>query len=120
MAVDGPLFVAVIVTVPEVPGVIVGDDTVVTTSAERAPTVTVVGAVELFVTDGSEVAELADADPPLSVPGAEAEATTTRIETVEVPPTAIVPATVQVTVPVAVASVQPVGSVPTVTPAGGM
>ena len=117
MAVDGPSFEAVRTTVPLVPGVIVGDDTVVTTSAERAPTVTVVGAVELFALDGSDVGELADADPPLSVPGAEAEATTTGIETVEVPATAIVPATVQVTVPVA--SVQPVGSVPTVAPAGG-
>ena len=114
-AVDGPLFVAVSVTAPDVPGVIVGDDTVVTTSAERAPTVTVVGDAVLLADDGSVVAVDTVADPPLIVPGAVVAGTETGMFTVAVAPLASVPAMVQVIV---VVPLQPDGSVPTVTPAG--
>ena len=114
-AVDGPLFVAVSVTVLDVPGVIVGVDTVSSTSALRAPTVTVVGDTVLLPDAGSVVAVEALAEPPLIVPGAVAAGTETGMLTVAAAPLASVPATVQVIV---VVPLQPEGRVPTVTPAG--
>ena len=115
---DGPSFVAVTTTVPEVPGVIVGVDTVATMSALRAPTVTVVGVTVLLAVAGSVEAVLADADPPDTVPGeAEAGIDTGRLTDV-VPVAATLPATVQVTVPDAI--VQPDGSVPSTTPGAGV
>ena len=115
---EGPLFVAVNVTEPEVPGVIVGDDTARATSALRAPAVTVVVATVLFASAGSVEAVATEAYPPLSAPGAVEAASATGIDTVLEPPTASVPATVQVTVPAD--TVQPAGNVPRVTPAGGV
>ena len=117
IATDGPLFVAVRATTPEVPGVRVGEETASTTSAERAPAVTDDGATLLAV-DGSVVVVDAAAVPPASVPGAWAAASETGIETVVDAPLARLPLTVQVTVPLA--SVQPDGNVPTVTPDGGV
>ena len=118
----GPPFVAVKVTVPEVPGVIVGDVIVRETSAERGPAVTVVDATELFAVAGSEVVVAADTEPPVSEPGAVEAASETGIATLVVAPLASPPLTVQVTVPEA--SVQPGGRVPpeagTVTPDGGV
>ena len=119
---DGPLFVAVSTTLPDVPGVIVGDDTDRTTSAERAATVAVVGDTVLLPVDGSVVVVDADAEPPEMAPGAREEATATGIATLLVAPTARSPLTVQVTVPEA--SVQPDGNVApeagTTRPAGGV
>ena len=119
---DGPLFVAVSTTAPDVPGVIVGDDTVRTTSAERAATVAVVGATVLLPVDGSVVVVDADAEPPEMEPGARDATTETGMVAVLVAPTARSPLTVQVTVPEA--SVQPDGSVApeagTTRPAGGV
>ena len=100
---------------PEVPGVIVGDDTAVTTSAERVPTVTVVGDTVLLADDGSVVAVDTFAEPPLIVPGAVVAGTATGMFTVVTAPLASVPAMVQVIV---VVPLQPDGRVPTVTPAG--
>ncbi len=113
---DGPPFVAVKVTVPDWPGVIVGDVTAIATSAERAPAVTVVEATELFAVAGSVEVVATDAAPPVSGPGAVEEASDTGIATLVVAPLARVPPIVQVTVPLA--TVQPLGSVPSVTPAG--
>ena len=106
---DGPLFVAVSTTLPDVPGVIVGDDTDRTTSAERAATVAVVGDTVLLAVDGSVVVVDADAEPPEIAPGARDATTDTGMVAVLVAPTARSPLTVQVTVPEA--SVQPDGSV---------
>ena len=103
---------------PDVPGVIVGVDTVATMSARRALTVTKVGAAMLSAVAGSVVVVDAAANPPLSVPGAADEATATGIDTLVDEPLARLPATAQVTVPEA--SVQPEGSAPTVTPDGGV
>ena len=115
---DGPVFVAVNVTVPEVPGVIVGEVTVMATSADRAPAVTVVGATELLAMVGSLVGVATDAEPPLIVPGTVDAASDTGMATLTDAPLARPPLTVQVTVPDA--SVQPLGNVPNVTPAGGV
>ena len=115
---DGPLLVAVTTTVPDVPGVMVGVDTVATMSALRAPTVTVVGVTVLLAVAGSVEVVLADAEPPDTVPGvAEAGIDTGRLTDV-VPVAATLPATVQVTVPEAI--VQPDGSVPSTTPGAGV
>ena len=115
---DGPSFVAVIVTVPDVPGVIVGDDTVVTTSADGVAAVTVVGATVLSPGAGSVLPVATDAEPPVSGPAGVDDGTETGIETERVRPLARRPEIVQVTVPEA--NVQPDGSGPTVTPAGGV
>ena len=115
---DGPLFVAVSTTAPEVPGVIVGLVTATDTSAERAPAVTVVGEMELSAGVGSVVAVAAVAEPPVSAPGAVDEASDTGIDTLVDETLARLPLTVHVTVPDA--SAQPDGNVPTVTPAGGV
>ena len=115
---DGPPFVAVNVTVPEVPGVIVGEVTAIATSAERAPAVTVVVATELFAAAGSVVVVATDAEPPVSAPGAVEAASETGMATLVDAPLASAPATVQVTVPEA--SAQPDGRVPGVTPDGGV
>ena len=115
---DGPPFVAVNVTVPEVPGVIVGVDTAIATLALRAPAVTVVGLTELLAVDGSVVPVVIEPDPPVSAPGAVAEAIDTGIVTALDAPLARPADTTQVTVPEL--SVHPLGSVPSVTPAGGV
>ena len=120
---DGPLSVAVRVTVPDVPGVSVGVDTVMATSALRAPAVTVVEATELLAVAGSVVAVETEAEPPVSAPGAVEAARETGMATLVVAPLASGPATVQVTVPDAPdpdGTVQPDGSAPSVTPAGGV
>ena len=82
---DGPLSAAVIVTVPDVPGVIVGDDTVVTTSAEGVAAVTEELTV-LSAGDGSVVAVATDAEPPVSEPAGVDDGTETGIETDRVRP----------------------------------
>ena len=115
---EGPPFVAVNVTVPEVPGVIVGEVTAIATSAERAPAVTVVVATELFAAAGSVVVVATDAEPPVSAPGAVEAASETGMATLADAPLASVPATVQVTVPLV--NVQPDGNVATVTPDGAV
>ena len=119
---DGPSFVAVTTTVPEVPGVIVGDDTDTATSADGVPTTTEVGATVLFVVDGSVVVVEAEAEPPEIVPGEADAGTDTGTGTDARAPLARLPATVHVTVPEA--KVQPDGNVPpeagTVTPDGGV
>ena len=115
---DGPLFVAVSTTVPEVPGVIVGDETVRATSAFGVPTTTEVGLTVVFADDGSVVVVLAEAEPPVRVPGDVAGGIETGMVTDVAAPAETLPATVQVTVPLA--SVHPLGSVPSVTPAGGV
>ena len=115
---DGPLFVAVSTTLPDVPGVIVGDDTDRTTSAERAATVAVVGDTVLLPVDGSLVVVDADADPPEIAPGARDATTDTGMVAVLVAPTARSPLTVHVAVPDE--SVQPDGNVPSERPAGGV
>ena len=115
---DGPPFVAVIVTVPDWPGVIVGEVIAMATSAERAPAVTVVGVTELLADAGSVVGVDTEAEPPLSAPGSVEATSETGIATLVDAPLARPPLTVQVTVPDA--SVQPLGNVPNVTPAGGV
>ena len=115
---EGPPFVAVSVTVPEVPGVMVGDATAMAMSAERAPAVTVVEATELLALAGSDVGVDTEAEPPVIAPGAVDEGTDTGMAMLAEPPLASVPATVQVTVPLA--SVHPEGKVPNVMPAGGV
>ena len=115
---DEPPLVAVSVTVPEVPGVIVGEETAMAMSAERAPAVTVVEATELFAGTGSVAAVATDAEPPVIVPGAVDAASETGIDTLVDEALARLPAIVQVTVPEA--SVQPDGNVPSTTPAGGV
>ena len=114
---DDPPFVAVSVTVPDVPGVIVGDVIAMATSAERAPAVTVVEDTELFAGTGSVVVVDTDAEPPVIAPGAVEAPSDTGIDTLVDAPFASEKATVQVTVPEA--SEQPDGSVPSVTPLGG-
>jgi hypothetical protein len=114
---DAPLFVAVTVTVPVEPGTIDGVVTDTATSALRAPAVTVELAV-LLAGVGSVVALATAAVPPVSEPGAVEAASDTGIDTLAEAPLARVPATVHVTVPDA--SVQPDGSAPGVTPAGGV
>ena len=114
---DGPVFVALNVTVPEVPGVIVGAVTAMATSADRAPAVTVVGATELLAMVGSLVGVVTDAEPPVSAPGAADDGIETGMVTVREAPLASVAANVQVIVEV---PEQPAGSVPTTTPDGGV
>ena len=118
---DGPLFVVVSVTVPDWPGVIVGEEVVSTTSALRGPAVSVVGDTELFVALGSAVAPETEVDPPLTVPGAAEAARSTGSVTVVLALEAIGPAIVQVIGPDAV-PLHPDGSEPTTTvsPAGGV
>ena len=121
---DGPLFVALSTTLPEVPGVIVGVVTVSVTSARAVSTTTVVGLTLLLPVAGSVVVvEEDDADPPDTGPEA-AEAGTKTAMVIELEaPLATSPATVQVTVPLAPdpdGTVQPDGSVPSVTPDGGV
>ena len=115
---DGPAFVALSVTVPDVPGVIVGLETARATSAERGPAVTVVGVTVLLAVARSVDAVATEAEPPVSAPGAVDAASETGIATLVVAPLASGPATLQVTVPLA--RVQPDGNVPTVTPDGGV
>ncbi len=119
---EGPPFVAVNVTAPDVPGVIVGDPTAMATSAERAPAVTVVDASELLALAGSDVGVDTEADPPVIAPGAIDATSDTGMATLVDAPLARPPLTVHVTVPEV--SVQPDGNVPpeagTVTPAGGV
>ena len=103
---------------PEVPGVIVGDDTVVTTSARRVPEVKLVGETLLFSVAWSLVVVVAEPEPPVTVPGACEAASETVIATELDEPEATSPAIVQVTVPEVL--VQPDGSVPIVTPDGGV
>ena len=121
-AFDGPLFVAVRVTVPDVPGVIVGDVIVRARSALPGPTVTVVGDTVLSAVAGSVEAVATVAEPPVSAPAGVDAASDTGIDTLVDEALARLPATVQVTVPEA--SVHPLGSVPpeagTVTPDGGV
>ena len=115
---DGPLFVAVRVTTPEVPGVIVGVDTDTATSARGAVATTESGVMVLFAVAGSALVDVTEAEPPVMLPAAWS-AGTARMRTVDVvDPLATSPATVQVTVPLV--SVQPFGRVPTVTPVGGV
>ena len=120
---DGPLFVALSTTVPEVPGVIAGVVTVSVMSARAVSTTTVVGLTVLLPVAGSVVVVEADADPPDTGPEA-AEAGTVTAMAIELEaPLATSPATVQVTVPLAPdpdGTVQPDGSVPSVTPDGGV
>ena len=115
---DGPPYVALSVTVADVPGVIVGLETARATSAERGPAVTVVEATELFAVAGSVVVVPTEAEPPVSAPGAVDAASEIGIATLVVAPLASVPATAHVTVPEA--SVQPDGNVPSVMPDGGV
>ena len=115
---DGPLFVAVRVTVPEVPGVIVGEVMARATSALRAPAVTVVGETVLFAVLGSVEALEVVAEPPVIAPGAVDAVSDTGIATLVDAPLVRPAAVVQVIVPEV--SVQPDGSVPTVTPEGGV
>ena len=120
---DGPLFVALSTMLPEVPGVIVGVVTVSVTSARAVSTTTVVGLTVLLPVAGSVVVVEADAEPPDTGPGAAAAGTETAMAIELEAPTATSPATVQVTVPPAPdpdGTVQPDGSVPTVTPDGGV
>ena len=112
------MFVALSVTLPDVPGVMVGLETAMATSAERGPAVTVVGVSELLAMAGSVEAVATEAEPPVSAPGAVDAASDTGIAMLVVAPLASVPATVHVTMPEA--SVQPDGSVPSVTPDGGV
>ena len=113
---DGPAFVPLSVTVPDVPGVIVGDVTARARSAERGPAVTVVGETLLSAVAGSAVGLAAVAVPPVRAPGAVDEASETGSANDAVAPFARPAATVQVTVPDE--TVQPDGRVPTVTPDG--
>ena len=115
---DDPPLVAVSVTVPEVPGVIVGEEAAMATSAERAPAVTVVEATELFAGTGSVVVVATEAEPPAIVPGAVEAESETGSETLVDEALTSEPAIVQVTVPEA--SVQPDGNVPSTMPAGGV
>ncbi len=115
---DVPPFVAINVTMPAVPGVIVGDVMAMATSAERDPAVTVVGATVLFAVAGSVVVVATDAEPPVIAPGGVDAASETGIDTEVDEALASVPATVQVMVPEA--SVQPDGNVPSPTPDGGV
>ena len=117
---DGPAFVAVRVTVPDWPGVIVGEVMVRPTLA--LPAAVVSGAVaELLPLAGSVAVEVDTVTlPPASVlDGVALAATTTGIDSVVDAPDASDDEMLQVTVPEA--SVQPAGSVPdTVTPIGGV
>ena len=115
---DGPEFVAESDTAPEVPGVIVGDVIASATSALRAPAVTVVGDTVLFAVFGSVEALEVVAEPPVSAPGAVDGASDTGIATLVDAPLVRPAAVVQVIVPEV--SVHPDGSVPTVTPEGGV
>ena len=115
---DGPPFVAESVTVPDVPGVIVGVVTVSERSARAVSTTTVVGVTVLLPVAGSVVVVEADAEPPDIGPEAAEAGTETGIAIELAAPAATSPVTVQVTVPLV--SVQPDGSVPTVTPEGGV
>ena len=115
---DGPPFVALSVTVADVPGVIVGLETARATSAERGPAVTVVEATELFAVAGSVVVVPTEAEPPEITPAVADAETETGMATLVDAPLERLPATVQVTVPEA--SVQPDGNVPSVTPDGGV
>ena len=115
---EGPPFVAVSVTVPEVPGVMVGDATAMAMSAERAPAVTGVEATELVALAGSDVGVDTEAEPPVIAPGAVDATSDTGMATLVDAPLARPPLTVHVTVPFA--TVQPEGNVPNVTPAGGV
>ena len=68
VASDGPRFVAVSVTVPVVPGVIVGVVTARARSATGAATTMLVGVTVLSAGDGSAEADVTDTGPPVSVP----------------------------------------------------
>ena len=114
----GPLSVTVSVTVPDVPGVIVGDVIVRARSALPGPTVTVVGDTVLLPVAGSVVVVVADAEPPVRGPLVEPAAIETGMATDVLAPTLRSKDTVHVTVPEI--SVQPDESVPSVTPAGGV
>ena len=110
---DGPTLAAVIVTVPVVPGTIVGVDVVTERSALAVPTFTD-EAMVLSAFDGSFVVEATEADPPVRVDDGVAPAgTDTGIATDVEAPLASGPATVQVTVPVEI--VHPAGNEPDTT-----
>ena len=115
---EGPPFVAVNVTVPDIPGVMVGDVTAMARSAERAPAVTVVDATELLALAGSDVGADTEAEPPVIAPGAVDAASDTGMATLVDAPLASPPLTVHVTVPLAI--VQPDGNAPNATTAGGV
>ena len=117
-ALEGPAFVAVNVTVPDWPGVIVGDVTAIATSALAGPVVTEVGLTVLFAVAGSVVVVDELAEPPEMTPAVADAGTETGMATLVEAPLARLPATVQVTVPEA--SVHPDGNVPSTTPAGGV
>jgi hypothetical protein len=74
-ALDGPIFEAVSVALPDVPGTNVGIVAEAATSAEPAPTGTDAGA-ESFVLFGSAVGDETDVVPPTSVVSGAAEAST--------------------------------------------
>ena len=114
---EGPLSVAVSVTVPDVPAAIEGEVTAKARSATRAPAVTVVGVTVLSAGAGSAEPVDTEAEPPVSAPGAVDDGIDTGIVTVRVAPLASVAAEVQVIVDV---PEQPAGSVPTTTPEGGV
>ena len=117
-ALEGPAFVAVRVTVPDVPGMIVGDVTAIATSALAGPVVTEVGLTVLFAVAGSVVVVDELAEPPEMTPAVADAGTETGMATLDEAPLARLPATVQVTVPEA--SVHPDGNVPSTSPAGGV
>ena len=111
------MFTAVSRTVPVVPGVMLGVETRSERSAERAPAMIDVGATVLSAVAGSVDAVVAEAEPPKMVPVAD-DGIETGMATEVDDALARLPVTVQVTVPDV--SVQPLGSVPSVTPAGGV
>ena len=114
---DGPWFVAVSTTAPLVPGTMVGVETLSARSARAGPATTVADAV-LSAGDGSLEVVVADALPPAIGPGGVEDASLTGSVTVTAAPSATGPATTHVTlVPV---PLQPFGSVPTITDAGGV
>ena len=120
-AFDGPALVAVIVTLPDVPGTIVGVDTATARSATGDAAVRVTGTSELFAGFGS-MAPVVTVTAPASTGPAPTEAPIdTRSDTDVSAPTERSPATTQViVVGPATGRLQPAGSVATVTPADGV
>jgi hypothetical protein len=120
VASDGPLFVAVRVTVPVVPGVNDGVLAVRTRSDEPAALSTEDAAV-LFAGVGSAViADVTPAEPPVAVvSGAALDASLTGMLSVAEAPLASGPAMVQLSGPVGAVPVQFDGTETMLTPAGG-
>jgi hypothetical protein len=115
----GPLLVTVMVAVPVEPGVIVGVDTVVTRSADGAPTVTLDGAA-LLAGSGSAVGDEAPAEPPVKGPAGVEAGTDRTTGMVAFAPDASGPAIVQVNGPAGIEPVQPDGNDTMSTPVGGL